>query len=108
MKTAEEIEKALDELMIARGEHPTRVRNPLYGEERELAIALAKWAVADYKERVKAKLNDESFMGNACLSYQHDFGLLPLITKQAIENDYKEWRIAMLNNGLQDTTNKPG
>jgi hypothetical protein len=57
MKTAEEIEKALDELMIARGEHPTRVRNPLYGEERELAIALAKWAVADYKERVKAKVD---------------------------------------------------
>jgi hypothetical protein len=62
-------------------------------------------AVADYNERVKAKLNDESFMGNACLSYQHDFGLLPLVTKQAIENDYKEWRRAMLNNGLLDTTN---
>jgi hypothetical protein len=56
MKTAEEIEKALDELMIARGEHQTRVRNPLYGEERELAIALAKWAVADYKERLGAAL----------------------------------------------------
>lgn len=36
----DEIEKVLDQLLIARGEHPTRVRNPIYGEERELAKAL--------------------------------------------------------------------
>jgi hypothetical protein len=78
----------------------------LYRKAAELYASLREaQAVADCKERVKAKLNDESFMGNACLSYQHDFGLLPLVTKQAIENDYKEWCRAMLNNGLLDTTN---
>lgn len=40
--TEEDLDKALDELLIQRGEHPTRVRNPLYGEERELAKSLVK------------------------------------------------------------------
>jgi len=33
----ENLDKIIDELMIERGEHPSRVRNPIYGEERELA-----------------------------------------------------------------------
>lgn len=39
------IEDALDKLMIIRGEHPTRVRNPLYGEERQLAKDLVKYVI---------------------------------------------------------------
>jgi len=39
------IENALDKLMIIRGEHPTRVRNPLYGEERQLAKDLVKYVL---------------------------------------------------------------
>lgn len=40
--TEEDLDKALDKLLIERGEHPTRVRNPLYGEERNLAKDLVK------------------------------------------------------------------
>jgi len=37
-----EIDQALDTLMILRGEHKSRVRNPVYGEERQLAKDLLK------------------------------------------------------------------
>ncbi len=40
-----EIETVLDKLMIIRGEHPTRVRNPIYGEERQLAKDLVKYVL---------------------------------------------------------------
>jgi len=43
------IETALDKLMIIRGEHPTRVRHPLYGEERQLAIDLVKHVLLNNK-----------------------------------------------------------
>lgn len=36
------IENSLDRLMIIRGEYPTRVRNPVYQEERILAVDLVK------------------------------------------------------------------
>jgi hypothetical protein len=37
-----QIEESIDKLLIQRGEHPTRVRNPYYGEERQLAKDLLK------------------------------------------------------------------
>lgn len=40
-----QIDEALDKLMIIRGEHPSRVRNPLYGEERQLAKDLVKYVL---------------------------------------------------------------
>jgi len=40
-----QIETALDKLMIIRGEHPTRVRNPIYDEERQLAKDLVKYVL---------------------------------------------------------------
>ena len=40
--TEEGLDKALDELLIERGEHPSKVRCPLYGEERDLAKRLVK------------------------------------------------------------------
>lgn len=40
--TEEDLDKALDKLLIERGEHPTRVRNPIYGEERDLAKKLVE------------------------------------------------------------------
>ena len=43
MPSDEEIENKVDLLMIDRGEHPTRVRNPIYGEERKLTNDLFKW-----------------------------------------------------------------
>lgn len=54
----EAVECLIDELLIARGEHPSRVRNPLYGEERRLAKDL----LDKYLEAVKVmedKLNKE-------------------------------------------------
>lgn len=42
MSTYKTLDEMIDEALIARGEHPTRVRNPLYGEERELAKTVAK------------------------------------------------------------------
>lgn len=44
-----QIETALDKLMIIRGEHPTKVRNPLYGEERQLAKDLVKYVLLSNK-----------------------------------------------------------
>jgi hypothetical protein len=46
----EDLDKALDKLLIERGEHPTRVRNPLYGEERDLAKRLLKLFVIPHDE----------------------------------------------------------
>ena len=43
------IESTIDTLLIKRGEHPDRVRNPLYGEERELAKALLKVLCGNYR-----------------------------------------------------------
>lgn len=40
--TEEDLDNALDKLLIERGEHPSRVRHPIYGEERELAKGLVK------------------------------------------------------------------
>lgn len=40
-----QIDVALDKLLVIRGEHPTRVRNPLYGEERQLAKDLVKYVL---------------------------------------------------------------
>ena len=37
LPSADEIEVIIDNLLIERGEHFSRVRNPLYGEERILA-----------------------------------------------------------------------
>jgi leucyl-tRNA synthetase len=41
--TDEEIENKTDDLLIEQGHHPSRVRHPIYGEERTLGVALAKW-----------------------------------------------------------------
>lgn len=38
----ETIEEAIDRLLVERGEHIKRVNNPLYSEERKLAIDLTK------------------------------------------------------------------
>lgn len=46
------VEKLIDDLLIKRGEHHSRVRNPLYSEERQLAKDLLN----AHKELVKDKL----------------------------------------------------
>ena len=40
-----QIEEALDKLMIIRGEHPTKVRHPVYYQERQLAKDLVKHVI---------------------------------------------------------------
>jgi hypothetical protein len=40
-----DLDELLDGLLINRGEHPSRVRNPLYGEERQLAKDLVQKAL---------------------------------------------------------------
>lgn len=49
-----QIEAALDKLIIIRGEHPTRVRNPLYGAERQLAIDLVKYVILSNGPSIKS------------------------------------------------------
>ena len=44
------IDVLLDKFLIERGEHPTRVRNPIYGEERELAKKCYQAATKVYSE----------------------------------------------------------
>lgn len=48
--TEEELDTAIDKLLIERGEHPERVRNPLYGEERKLAKDLVRKVVEPAKK----------------------------------------------------------
>jgi hypothetical protein len=52
--TEEELDATLDKLLIERGEHPERVRNSLYGEERKLAKDLV---IAITKEKYKWLFN---------------------------------------------------
>lgn len=43
--TEEQIDMFIDLYMIHRGDHPTRTRNPIYGEERQLAKNVAKQVI---------------------------------------------------------------
>lgn len=65
MKTAEE---TLDILMIRRGEHPSRVRNPIYGEERQLALDLLKELLPS-DEEIKLFMNNQPYYGTCTTEY---------------------------------------
>lgn len=58
----EKIEQELDRIMILMGNHPSRVRNPIYGEERQLAKKLAKFAhntaISEAIEKIKSEMDN--------------------------------------------------
>ncbi|MDB4378325.1 hypothetical protein N9Z41_01005 [bacterium] len=41
---------------------------------------------------------DEKLIGNMCLSFRHDFGLLPKLIQDDLKRDCKNWLIAYENN----------
>ena len=54
-----DLDELLDGLLINRGEHPSRVRNPLYGEERQLAKDLVQKALEILGDK---KFSEEDMM----------------------------------------------
>ena len=41
---------------------------------------------------------DKKLIGNMCLSFRHDFGLLPKLIQDDLKRDCKNWLIAYENN----------
>lgn len=41
---------------------------------------------------------DEKLIGNMCLSFRHDFGLLPKLIQDDLKRDCKNWLISYENN----------
>ena len=41
---------------------------------------------------------DEKLIGNMCLSFRHDFGLLPKLIQEDLKKDCKNWLISYENN----------
>jgi len=56
------IDVLLDKFLIERGEHPTRVRNPIYGEERDLAKKCYQSATKVYGEEDLRKIAQAAFV----------------------------------------------
>lgn len=69
-----DLDELLDGLLINRGEHFSRVRNPLYGEERQLAKDLVQKALEIINEARTHK--DPQLIDSMSLRYRHDFGLI--------------------------------
>jgi len=71
----EQIDTFIDLYMVERGDHPTRLRNPIYGEERELCkkVALAMIElIKDEKSKEKTKWRSKRTkpkQDNDCLSF---------------------------------------
>ena len=58
MVVEDDVESIIDSLLIERGEHPTRVRNAIYGEERKLAKDTYKTATKTFSEKDLIKAMD--------------------------------------------------
>ena len=52
--------------------------------------------IADVVSSLPSK--DEKLIGNMCLSFRHDFGLLPKLIQDDLKRDCKNWLIAYENN----------
>ena len=50
------------------------------------------------KENLEKLFSDESFIGNVCLSYRHDFGLMNDEDKEKLKFQCKEWMRSIINN----------
>ena len=55
------------------------------------------------KENLEKLFSDESFIGNVCLSYRHDFGLLNEEDKEKLKFQCKEWMRSIINNFNDET-----
>jgi len=61
----EQIDTFIDLYMVERGDHPTRLRNPIYGEERELCKKVALAMIELIKDEQKTiLLNYSHWMKN--------------------------------------------
>jgi hypothetical protein len=47
---------------------------------------------------LRIRRDDTDFRRNVCLSYRHDFGLLPEPIKRSIMFEYSEWMRAIVTN----------
>ena len=47
---------------------------------------------------VSERFNDEKFIGNVCVSYRHDYGLMDGDNKYLLRSECKEWMRAIKNN----------
>jgi hypothetical protein len=47
---------------------------------------------------VSDRFDDEKFIGNVCISYRHDYGLLDGADKDLLRSECKEWMRAIKNN----------
>lgn len=54
--------------------------------------------VDDISNHISKLLKDDAFIGNLCLSYRHDFGLLSAEEKDSLIFQCKEWMRAISNN----------
>jgi len=50
------------------------------------------------KENLEKLFSDESFIGNVCLSYRHDFGIMNEEDKEKLKFQCKEWMRSIINN----------
>jgi hypothetical protein len=69
-----------------------------------VAVKVGKKSIPDAQNEIMSLLDiekrkgDIAFMGNVCLSYRHDFGLLSFEEKTTIMLEYSEWMRAIINN----------
>lgn len=63
------LDSIIDDLMIERGEHPSRVRNPIYGEERQLAKDTFYRMLETYIIKISHPENNTSQAAGAQLAY---------------------------------------
>lgn len=68
---------------------------------------LTDYDIVDYHQKKQLALcnvvsslpsKDEKLIGNMCLSFRHDFGLLPKMIQDELKRDCKNWLIAYENN----------
>lgn len=50
------------------------------------------------KSKLREIFMDEKFIGNVCLSYRHDYGLMPEEHRKLLESECKQWMISIINN----------
>ena len=50
------------------------------------------------KKKLRGIFLDERFIGNVCLSYRHDYGLMSEEERKLLESQCKQWMIAIINN----------
>jgi hypothetical protein len=73
---------------------------PRYNAGRKIVRAFRAQKIADkiVSERLRELQNDPKFLFDICLSYRHDFRLLPTEFQESINFQAKEWLRSIRNN----------